>query len=138
MARNDPGPPNAASITDQRALEKGAKRRRRLELEDLRAVLGTGPGRRTVWRFLARFGAFKSVFHPDAAVMAYQAGQQDDGHWLLAELAEVDPAAVYRLAEEADGRERKEREVDDALRMEFNGSEPGEPGPPGPSEGFVR
>jgi hypothetical protein len=121
MARNEPGPPNAANVADQRALEKGAKRRRRLELEDLRAVLGTGEGRRTIWRVLTQAGAFKSVFNPEAAVMAYQAGQQDLGHWLLAELAELDPAAVFRLAEEARGRERKELEVDDAMRVEFAG-----------------
>jgi len=123
MARHPLPPPNAASVADQRALEKGASRRRRQELADLGAVLLTAEGRRVIWRLLEHFGAFRSVFDPQPALMAYQAGRQDDGHWLLAELAAVDPAAVYRLAEEAHARDDRELEVDDSLRMTLAGSE---------------
>lgn len=71
------------------------------ELADLKHVIGTPMGRRVIWRLLSRAGAFRSTYDDHASRMAYNAGQQDVGHFILAEVSEADPEAWMLMQIEA-------------------------------------
>lgn len=80
---------------------------RALELADLRAVLAEVEGRRTIWRFLTHCGVFESVFSTTVQVYA-NAGRQDVGHYLMAEIEAADPEALFTMMREH--RQRQQRD----------------------------
>lgn len=93
--------------------EREARERRRAEMADLRAVARTPEGKRVLYRLLDHCGAWRSIWHPSAAIH-YRAGEQDVGHWLMGEIGGADKEALAALVvmayaeqeeEEADGEE---------------------------------
>jgi hypothetical protein len=66
----------------------------------LRATLMTVEGRATLWELLARAGVFRSIFDPSSRIY-YNAGRQDFGHELLAEITRVAPDLYIRMEAEA-------------------------------------
>ena len=105
----DQGQGNAADPRQVKAASRRQKDARRQELEDVRAVLASRPGRRFIWRLLERCKVFGSVMATDG-VIQYQAGRQDFGHELMALLEESDGEALFTLMREArDERIKQER-----------------------------
>jgi hypothetical protein len=83
------------------------KSRRGQELADLRAVLAEPAGRRFVWRLLERVNTFASIWEQSAKIH-YNAGQQDVGHFLMAEINEADDTLLFQMMQDARARTKKE------------------------------
>jgi len=90
----------------QRAGRKVVNRRAD-ELADLNAVLATPAGGRVLWRFLHYCRVFESVQDPPERIQA-NAGRQDVGHWLMAEIEAADDLALFRLMQDARRRAKSE------------------------------
>ncbi len=99
-----------ANIGDESQVKSQVKKqkfRRDNELADLRAILSTGPGQRVIWRFLEQAGVFNSIWTASAQIH-YNAGKQDFGHFILAEIIEADESALFRMMSE--GMKKKSQE----------------------------
>ena len=118
MARR-PVTDNTVDPRKQRLARKEEKRRRNDELEDLQSVLATESGRRFVWRMLGYCAVFESIWEPNAKIH-HNAGRQDVGHFLMAEIKEADEGAFLTLMQESYARERKE---DEALKAQQDDTE---------------
>jgi len=99
---------NAADPRQVKFHERKQRERRRKELEDLKLLIASEPGRRLVWRLLEQCATFASVWDPSGSRMNYLAGRQDFGHFLMAELSEADDEAIYRMMREAKARQKNE------------------------------
>ena len=73
--------------------------KRNVELEDLRAVLNTPQGRSVLWRILSKCKTFNTIWHA-SSLIHYNAGQQDIGHWLMAEISETGEESLMVLMKE--------------------------------------
>jgi len=105
---------NAASPRQVGHAARKAKERRTRELVDLRAVLDTEPGRRTIWRFLKFCGVNETVLRENPITMAEAAGRQNVGHYLMAEVAAADEEAIFTMMREArflDARDARETDA---------------------------
>jgi hypothetical protein len=94
LVRNAGDPEQVKSAGD--VIEK----RRFRELSDIAVMMAMPEGRRFAWRVLNQCGLLKSVWHPSAEIH-YKAGQQDIGHWYLAEILEAQPTAFIQMLQEA-------------------------------------
>lgn len=90
------GKRNLASRSSIEETELDAKEKRIAELKDICAVLSTKAGRRFLWRLMGRCGVFSSVKHP-ARSIEYRAGEQDMGHFIMAEIAEADQNLLFKM-----------------------------------------
>lgn len=106
---------NAADPRQVARAKKVEKERREIELEDLRAVLATDEGRRFIWRMISHCQVFGSVWSPNERIH-YNAGVQDVGHWLLAEVSEADEIKILEMMQENFAAERLQRQQTDAER----------------------
>lgn len=101
---------NASDEGQVKDAERKERVRRRGEMADLRAVLATPEGRRTLYWLLDHCGTFRTIWHPSAAIH-YRAGEQDVGHWLMEQMGEADPkalAAIVLLAYPKDAPEEED------------------------------
>lgn len=105
---------NTVDPRKQRLARKEEKRRRNDELEDLQSVLASEAGRRFIWRMLTYCRVFNSIWEANARIH-HNAGRQDVGHFLMAEIREADETAFVTLMSESYARERKE---DEALKAQ--------------------
>lgn len=96
---------NAADENQVQAVERKMKEERRQELNDLRTVLSSESGRRLVWRILTKCKTFGSVWDNSARIH-YNSGQQDLGHFIMAEVIEADEALLFKMMKES--KKRKE------------------------------
>ena len=69
-------------------------------LNDLKIVLDTKEGRRIFWMMLARCKTFGSIMETNARVY-YNAGQQDIGHFLLAQITKADDNLFLQMMRES-------------------------------------
>lgn len=90
---------NAGDPRQVRRAGQAERLRRTDELNDLREVLSNVAGRRFIWRLMERCKTFESVWHPSALVH-YQAGEQDVGHWLMAEINETSRKLFFQMIQE--------------------------------------
>lgn len=90
---------NAASKKQVKDADRKEKRHRDDELNDLREVLSSGPGRRVLWRILSECSTFGSIWHPSAAIH-YNSGKQDLGHWLMGEVSEANAESLFLMMKE--------------------------------------
>ena len=70
------------NTADAKQVRKAAKKEtymREDEVEDMRVVLSTPAGRRTIWRYLEFCGIFKFGFDPDERHETFVAGQRNVG-----------------------------------------------------------
>lgn len=98
------------NAADPQQVQRGARlssRRRERDMADLRAVLATLEGRRVFWRLLEHCKVFQSIWDPSSR-LHYQAGVQDVGHYVMAEIGEADEEALFRMMREARGRANAE------------------------------
>jgi hypothetical protein len=79
-----------------------ADQQKRLDLE---SILKLPQGRRVMWRLLAKAGMFRSVWESNAKIH-YNAGRQDYGFWLWAEIEKSNPDYMLLMMKE----NRKETE----------------------------
>jgi hypothetical protein len=100
---------NAADPAQVHRARRKEKDRRTQELADLQRVLAEPAGRRVLWRVLDRCGLFRHIWAEEAARMYLRAGEQNIGHWLMAEIEQADDEALFRLMVEA--RQRAKREA---------------------------
>lgn len=92
------------NASSEKAVKKMVGREERLrhrETDDIKSVMSSVHGRRLIWRMLSRCGVFKSVHHPSGSQVYYNAGQQDIGHFLMAEILETDPKLFLDMQIEA-------------------------------------
>lgn len=90
---------NVASKAEIKKQKKEAKSLRERELADIKAVLELPEGRRFLWRVLSRCNVFGSVWEPSAKIH-YNAGQQDMGHFLMAEVLAADEQIFFNMMTE--------------------------------------
>jgi hypothetical protein len=83
------------------AKEKELRGRDR-ELNDLLSVMNTREGRRYVWRLLAHCKVFGSVWH-GSALIHYNSGMQDVGHYILADINDLNPDLLVLMIKENKG-----------------------------------
>lgn len=74
------------------------------ELNDIRMVLNTQAGRRFVWRILEKCGVHRSIWS-QSALIHYNSGQQDLGHYIESEIVEADENLLFLMMTE--NRRRK-------------------------------
>jgi len=98
---------NAADEGQVREAEKRERFTRRDELDDLRMVLETKQGRRLLWRLMTHCRVFESIYHA-SALIHYNAGMQDVGHFLLAEITSASSGALMTMMQE----QQKEQDND--------------------------
>jgi hypothetical protein len=95
---------NAADRTQVERAGKRVENERLQELNDIRTVLSTASGRRLLWRFMERCKTFSTVWEPSAKIH-YNAGQQDVGHFIMAEIMEADANVFSKMMKEHKGKE---------------------------------
>lgn len=101
---------NAADPEQVKQATKKELRHRAQELEDLRAMLTLPAGRRYLWELLTRCKVYESVFTITPERIYYNAGQQDIGHAVLADIAEAQPEALLQMMQEAKAAEEPEKD----------------------------
>lgn len=98
---------NASDRKQVEEAKKKEKLRKTQEREDLRTVLALPAGRRFLWRLLEHCKVFGSVWHA-SALIHYNSGIQDVGHFLMEEIEEADRAAFLLMI-----NERQPKEIED-------------------------
>ena len=73
---------------------------RRKEIDDIRHVLSSQQGRRFAWRLLTHCGVFRSIWS-NSAVIHYNAGMQDVGHFIQGEIIAADENAYLKMMKES-------------------------------------
>ena len=90
---------NGSDKNQVKAAAGKEKRIREKELKDISSVLETKEGRRFVWRMLEHCKTFGSVMK-GSAWTNYCSGQQDVGHYIMAEVVEADPEYLFLMMRE--------------------------------------
>lgn len=106
---------NAADREQVQRASRKTHDRRALEIADLREVLSTRAGSRTLWRLLEHCKTFESIWDPSVRIHV-NAGRQDVGHWLMAEIEQADDAALFRLMQDARARAKREANENEAAQ----------------------
>lgn len=90
---------NAADPKQVTEAKHKERRKREAEGEDLRKVLATLEGRKVMWRLLEHCGVFETVWHA-SALIHYNAGRQDVGHYVMQEIIKAEPKAFAQMMNE--------------------------------------
>lgn len=110
---------NAASERQVRAAAKREKDNQERFLAGLKHVLTTPQGRACMWGILAEAGVYRSVWADHGSRMAFNVGQQDFGHWMVAQLLEADETLFQIMEREGRMFQRGEdKQTDEALAAE--------------------
>lgn len=96
---------NAADESQQQRARMTAKDREHREIADLYNVMSSKSGRRFIWRLLGVCRPLQSIWEPSARIH-YNAGQQDIGHWVIAETEKASLDLFHEMQREA--REEEE------------------------------
>ena len=98
---------NAADEAQVKRSVEREKSVRERELMDLKILLSSPEGRRFIWRLMGKAKVFESVWEQSAKIH-YNAGQQDFGHFLMAEVVEADQKALFLMMQESKKKEENE------------------------------
>ena len=90
---------DAASREQVREAEKKQHLRLTQKQKDLAEVLSTPAGRRVMWMYLQRAGVFETVWE-NSAKIHYNAGQQDFGHSIMADIVEAGEQFFFTMMTE--------------------------------------
>jgi len=90
---------NAASEKQVKEAAGKENRLRERELNEMRVILSTKEGRRFLWRLMGKCKTFNSIYESSAKIH-YNSGQQDIGHYLLAEIDQADPEMFFKMRNE--------------------------------------
>lgn len=113
---------NAADVDSVKNAKRVEKDRAKRFGDVMRAVMATPAGRELLWMLLRGAGIYENVFHRDAGVMAFNAGRQNYGQQLLADILDNDPAGYLVMEREARDRDARERAAIDAAQTPGAGS----------------
>ena len=94
------------NAADEQQVAKAAEKEkigRDLELDDLRKILATEPGRRLLWRFLEKAGVYQSIWRQSAEIH-YLSGKHDFGLFILSEIVEADEEKYFMMMRESQAR----------------------------------
>ncbi len=91
---------NAADEGQVKKAAEREKRGRERDLDDLYFVMSDPRGRRALWRILTYCRPFESIWEGSAKIH-YNAGQQDVGHFLLADVMAASDDLYLLMAREA-------------------------------------
>lgn len=106
---------NAADPKQVKNAGRAEKKARELELDDLRALLATPQGRRFLWRVLG-YCKFASDIWDGSSRIHFNAGVQNVGHWILAEITAADEEAFFTMMRENSDRLKREAVTAEAVR----------------------
>lgn len=120
---------NAADPKQVKFAEQVERRRAQRFFDAMHAVMDTPEGRIVMATLIRRAGVYRSIWHPSSEIH-YNAGRQDYGHELMADLVAVDEQ-LYQVMEREEWvwNRQQERSVDaahaqrDAGRAETGGSD---------------
>ena len=99
------------NAADRRQVDWARRTDRERQAETARAykeTLAHPAGRRVLWDILARAGIYRSVMDGDPPRVYWNAGRQDFGHELLAQLLELDESAYLLMESEARAQHARE------------------------------
>lgn len=88
---------NAAAAASE---QDDAKLARQQQVDDLKWLMAHPQGRRIVARIFDRTGIRRTPFHTNGSTMAFNAGAQNVGLWLEAEVTEVSFDGYTRMLKE--------------------------------------
>jgi len=91
---------NAADAEQVKEAGRKVQDRRKQELDDIREITSSVAGRRFMWRLLEHCKVFESIWEPSAKIH-HNAGRQDVGHFLMAEVVAADEAVLLKMMSEA-------------------------------------
>lgn len=95
----DPIVQNAADESQVKNAGTKEKRQREKDLDDVRNVLTTLPGRRLLWRYLSECGVFRTSWHP-SALIHFNEGKRDMGLKILADITDADENFLLQMMKE--------------------------------------
>lgn len=105
---------NAADPKQVKFAEQVEKRRTERFAQALIAVMNTEAGRTVMAQLIRRAGVYKSIWHPSSEIH-YNAGRQDYGHELMADLVGIDENLYQTMErEEWAWNKQQERAIDAA------------------------
>ena len=90
---------NAASERQVKKAKDKELSKRDLELNDLRSVLELPEGRRVMWRLMEHCRVFGSIWESSAKIH-YKSGQQDIGHFIMAEIVDANEKYLFEMMKE--------------------------------------
>lgn len=103
--------PLVRNAGSEKQVRRAARHERELEdrlLTNLAAVLTTLPGRALMWELLREARVYGSVWADHGQRMAFNVGQQDFGHMLLAKCLEADERLTELMEREGRAWQRRE------------------------------
>lgn len=95
-------------VKKQKEAQQKFDREKKLRINDLRKVLSTPEGRRTIWNELSRAKVFAPSFSLDSIQMAKNEGERSIGIALLADVMEAKAEAFYTMYTEAMSKKKSE------------------------------
>lgn len=90
---------DAADKKQIKSAEQKEKIMRDRELSDIAMVASTIEGRRFLWRVLEKCRVFETIWENSARIH-YNAGQQDLGHFVMAEIVETKKEILFQMMTE--------------------------------------
>jgi len=87
---------NAADEAQVKSAKEKEKFGRDLELNDMKLLLGTLFGRRTLWRYLTRCGIYQTSFRTSSEIY-YLEGQRAIGLEILKDIQDAEPEAYIKM-----------------------------------------
>lgn len=90
----------AALAAEADAEQDQANRKREQQVDDIKWLMAHAQGRRIMARIFDRTGIRRTPFHTSGSQMAFNAGAQNVGLWLEAEVLGAAPDAYMRLLKE--------------------------------------
>lgn len=97
---------NLADETQVKKLNEEFKNKRTIELIELKKLLEIKSFRSFIWRLLEKTKMFESIWEQSAKIH-FNAGQQDLGHFIWAELESADKEAVFQMMREKENIKEK-------------------------------
>lgn len=91
------------NAADKDQVVKSAKKEKTLrdqEIDDIKVVMSTRPGRRFIWRHMGNAGIFQSCFTGNSATF-FNEGRRDIGLKILAEVNAAGPEFLMQMMKEA-------------------------------------
>ena len=71
------------------------------EIDDIKWLMGSKRGRRTLWRFLDRAGIYRSSFHQNSMTMAFNEGVRNEGLRLVGTIHAAAPEMYATMMKES-------------------------------------
>lgn len=127
--RTKAAPAKARALTKNAGDPESVKNAARVETDRerrfgivMKTILALPEGRELIWLFLRGAGIYENVFHRDPGVMAFNAGRQNWGQKLLADVLDIDSEAYLVMEREARDRETREAAAIDAAQTPSAGT----------------